>query len=446
MGEDAGRAQRRDLGGVKQVSSTVLVIAHGHPEFSPGGGEVAAYQLFCALQNRKGVKRAVFMARHSSSDWTGQISILRNDEFLWSTGISDWFKAQSARPHAVTGTFRKFLKTIRPDIVLLHHYAHMGVEILREIRNTCPSSKIVLTLHEYMGICHNIGQMVKRGSAELCFGESLQACVGCFPDRSEEDFWLRKHFIRRHFDAVDRFIAPSEFLRQRYIAWGLPAERIAVIENGQPDGARHAPRTLAPGGLRNRFAFFGQVTPFKGVDVLLSALANLPRKQRKDIHVEIHGANLESQDEAFRNRIEALRRPLMEEGVLHWPGAYHRDDLGRRMARIDWVVVPSVWWENSPVVIQEAFRFGRPLLCSNIGGMAEHVRDGIDGLHVGVGNTSDWGETLVSAAADVEGWDRFYHNMKTPLPVERAAERYLAWALDEASPGLGALPRLAADF
>ena len=46
------------------------------------------------------------------------------------------------------------------------------------------------------------------------------------------------------------------------------------------------------------------------------------------------------------------------------------------MASVDWVVVPSIWWENSPLVIQEAFGYGRPVICSDIGGMAEKVTDG----------------------------------------------------------------------
>ena len=56
------------------------------------------------------------------------------------------------------------------------------------------------------------------------------------------------------------------------------------------------------------------------------------------------------------------------------------------MAEIDWVVVPSIWWENSPLVIQEAFLHGRPVICSDIGGMAEKVRHGVDGLHFRVGD------------------------------------------------------------
>lgn len=410
------------------MTGPVLIISHGHRDFSPGGAEVAAHQLFSALRQAEPAREVVLLARHSRGAPNGLITPLRQDEYLWSTGIGNWFKFQSAAPDSVLGAFRSFLARLKPSMVFVHHYAHMGLEMLREIRRTCPAARIVLTFHEFYAMCANGGQMVKTATRELCFEGAPQACVGCFPERSEEEFWLRKHFIRRHFDCVDCFVAPSEFLRQRYIAWGLAPERIAVIENGQPDGDRLPARPLPDGGRRNRFAFFGQVTPFKGVDPLLAALSNLGRKQRQSLHVEIHGANLENQDPAFRARIEALRKPLMEEGVLHWPGAYHRDDLARRMARIDWVVVPSLWWENSPVVIQEARRFGRPILCSNIGGMAEHVRDGVDGIHVGVGNATDWGESLL-AATDPDTWDRLQASLRPPLSVTSAASAYLEWAL-----------------
>lgn len=56
------------------------------------------------------------------------------------------------------------------------------------------------------------------------------------------------------------------------------------------------------------------------------------------------------------------------------------------MQSVDIIAVPSVWWENSPLVIQEAFRNGRPVICSDIGGMAEKVRDGIDGFHFHTGS------------------------------------------------------------
>ncbi len=51
------------------------------------------------------------------------------------------------------------------------------------------------------------------------------------------------------------------------------------------------------------------------------------------------------------------------------------------MAGIDWVVVPSIWWETGPIVVLEAFQYGRPVICSDIGGMSEKVTDGVNGLH-----------------------------------------------------------------
>ena len=76
------------------------------------------------------------------------------------------------------------------------------------------------------------------------------------------------------------------------------------------------------------------------------------------------------------------------------------------MAETDWVVVPSVWWENAPLVIQEAFQHGRPVIASDIGGMAEHVRDGVDGLHFRAGDHEALARTLGNAAADPALWER----------------------------------------
>jgi glycosyltransferase involved in cell wall biosynthesis len=58
------------------------------------------------------------------------------------------------------------------------------------------------------------------------------------------------------------------------------------------------------------------------------------------------------------------------------------------------VVVPSIWWENSPVVIQEALAANVPLIASDIGGMAEKVRADIDGLHFLVGDYVDLAEKM----------------------------------------------------
>ena len=96
------------------------------------------------------------------------------------------------------------------------------------------------------------------------------------------------------------------------------------------------------------------------------------------------------------------------------------------MAQVDWVVVPSIWWENSPLVIQEAFLHGRPVICSDIGGMAEKVDDGVNGLHFAkVGSPQDLARVLVDAV-DTDGlWERLREGIPE-VQSAAVAERHAA--------------------
>ena len=415
-----------------QGRQRILVMAHAHPDFSLGGGEIAAYNLFRAYRADPAVEAAWFLGRVDRGHATpsGAIGLRRADEYTWDQGIGDWHMLRAAHRDSLLDGFAQLLRALRPTVVHLHHYMHLGLEVLRVVRNELPDARIVMTLHEYMAICRNNGQMIKADGKRLCSGATPQECQACFPQQSVEDFWLRRHWFERHFDLVDRFVSPSAFLRQRYIEWGIAPDRIEVIENGQPGAPPLPPRALADGEPRNRFAFFGQVTPFKGLDVLFEALAQLPDEARRRIVLEVHGANLELQAEAYRERVEALRADLHEDGVVQWVGPYQPSELRARMAAVDWVVVPSIWWENSPMVIQEAFECGRPLLVSDIGGMAEKVRDGVDGLHVAAGNRLAWGRALLRAAGETGLWDRLRSGIRAPADHAQAARHHLDMLAD----------------
>ena len=100
---------------------------------------------------------------------------------------------------------------------------------------------------------------------------------------------------------------------------------------------------------------------------------------------------------------------------MRWVGSYEQTELAQRMDKVDWVVVPSIWWENSPMVIQEAFANGKPVICAGIGGMAEKVRDGVDGLHFEVRNPFDLAETMIRAAVEPGLWQKLKANIREPL-------------------------------
>lgn len=402
----------------------ILVMAHRHPDFSLGGGEIAAYNLYKAYRENPQVEDAWFLASADRGRGNnGAISPRRANEYLWEQSIGDWTMLKAAHRRSVTEGFADLLRALRPTAVHAHHYAHLGVEFLRVIKEVDPTIKVYLTLHEYMAICHNQGQMIKT-NGRLCSRESLDDCRACFPQFSVQDFWRRKHFIQGHFEHVDHFISPSEFLRQRYITWGIPADKISVIENGQDDAEPLPPRPLLDGQTRNRFGYFGQINPFKGLDVLLKALREMPKEERKKIVLEVHGANLETQTGEFRDKIAELAAPLIKQGVVQWVGPYQPHELRSRMAGVDWMVIPSVWWENSPMVIQEAFVCGRPVIGSNIGGMAEKIRHGVDGLHVPVASTKEWADAF-TRASDLTTWEECAKNIAAPLNHRECAEAHL---------------------
>jgi glycosyltransferase involved in cell wall biosynthesis len=408
-----------------------MVIVHAHPDFSVGGAEIAAYNLFRTLKARSGFGESIFLARSDlASQAHGSIMLRRPGEYLWRQDVGDWFRLRAQNPMAVMGAFREFLKTERPDVVFLHHYVHIGVEVLREIKLTLPDCVLIVTLHEYFAICNRQGQMVKNNTKKLCYREGLEDCSNCFPERTPQDFWLRKHYIQKHFEFADAFVSPSEFLRKRHIEWGIPAEHIVVIENGQPVSHAPPPKDGAtnPAHGRTRFGFFGQITEYKGVEILLQAVHVVPGELRARMAVEVHGANLEWQTQAFQELIETLRKPLIVEGSLRWVGPYEQTELAQRMSKVDWVVVPSIWWENSPLVIQEAFVNGKPVICAGIGGMAEKVRDGVDGLHFEVRNPLDLADVLIRAVLEQGLCDRLRGNIRKPLTLEECADAYLALA------------------
>jgi glycosyltransferase involved in cell wall biosynthesis len=243
-----------------------------------------------------------------------------------------------------------------------------------------PKAPILYTLHEFLPICNRDGQLV-RTSGELCLKESPRRCNECFPWIPKSAFYLRKRFIQSHFQNVDLFLAPSHFLRNRYLDWGIPEEKIVFEDYGRvpvppmDESDRDGPP--------KRLGFFGQFSPYKGVKVLLRAMALL-QDSGVDAHLFLHGANIELHGGEF----EAETRELIAKAGdnVTFAGPYDHADLPALMQNVDWVVVPSTWWENSPLVIQEAFLHRRPVICSNVGGMAEKVHDGVNGIHFIRGN------------------------------------------------------------
>lgn len=400
----------------------VLLISHYHPELVRGGAQQVAYELFEGLKGCPGVE-PVFLA---GIDQTSPVLFKsgaritgfdgRPGEFLFLSRDYDFAWEKISAP-LLAEAFQEFLLLVQPDVVHFHQFMLFGIDFLTLTRRTLPRAKIVFTAHEFLTMCAANGHMVRWTDQSLCTRASAVRCHQCRPERPPEHYFMREMWMKTHLAVVDVFTTPSRFMIERFCAWGLEREKFVHVTNGQ-ELRRGRELAAAPRRVRNRFGFFGQLIDSKGVHVILEAVALLRAEGFVDFQVEINGDNIQFASAPWREAFEVFvaeeaKRKLAERNVI-FNGAYHHDQLASRMARIDWCVVPSVWWEIFCLVISEAWRFGRPVIASDVGGLAERITDGGDGLLFALGDARALAETMRRACSEEGLWERLAAGISAP--------------------------------
>lgn len=402
----------------------VLFLTHNHPALQPGGTEAFAHGLFRAMRDEHGAE-GLFLA--------GVTSLLRErrpgtllqaagdapDEMLVSLDQFDRFYLSQGDVYGLAA-IAPMIERLAPHVVHLHHPLLWGMEGIDMLRRAAPRAAMVATLHDYFCLCPREGQLL-TSDGRLCLGPSPDTCRKCLPDRPSGDFTLRDLGIRSAFAGFDALIAPSRFLRDRFVAAGWEGARIHVLGNAVA-AAAPVPHRATPDGRRDRFAVFGNVNRFKGTLVALEASARLTREGVAH-GLAVHGGTA-WQSDAFLAEFGAALAAAPD-AVHH--GAYVPAELAGRIAAADWVVVPSIWWENAPLVVLEAFRHRRPVICGDAGGMAEAVRDGVDGLHAPIGNPAGLASVMRRAAEAPGLWDRLVDGIAEPPDFGAAAAAHLAF-------------------
>ena len=342
------------------------------------------------------------------------------DEFLLPGQAFDDFHHVIYDPRR-NKAIKRFLEDHKPDVIHVHHSLWIGLEFLQLARKVLPDVKIIYTLHEYLAICYLRGQLFRDGEGGICHDSSPDQCTRCFPDRTADDFILRRRGFKRAFELVDHFISPSEYLRQRFIDWGLAADRISVIANGharkRPDGwtPSHSP------GL-NVFGFFGQYVDVKGIDVLLRAavLAAEHLDDDQEIEIKIFGGNKQHASESYLAKIEDILEDAPENLKITEMGSYSRDNVFDLMTTVDWVVMPSVWPETFGLVVSEAWDARRPVISSRAGGLGDRIVDGENGLSFLPGSATQLAQILQDCVGDADKWRALTGSMSDEITLQSA--------------------------
>ena len=404
------------------MPTRTLNVLHAIHDFLPrhrAGSEVYALNLCRELQNRCHV--SVLCAdydpsrEHGSFRWrlldgVPVVEIANNWEFR--TLADTYHSAQiGARLHQV-------LDVIQPDVVHIHSLLNLTFDLPALAQ--AAGIPVVATLHDYTLVCASGGQRLHRAEQHVCHTIDVDRCARCFqesafydqmtvgrlgttagapglvqrlakaanrllpsgfvgtaarvvgravgPDVTPADIERRLDAARSVFQDVDVFVAPSASLAKEYVRLGLPADKMRVSDYGFPAQSKQVRRTPS---TRLQIGYVGSIVWHKGVHVLIDA-AKLLRESDWDL--KVFGDLAVSPEYASSLRRAAEGQPVQ------FMGRFDQHDTGEVFAQIDVLVVPSLWLENSPLVIHEAFMAGVPVIGARIGGIVDLVRDQENGL------------------------------------------------------------------
>jgi glycosyltransferase involved in cell wall biosynthesis len=417
---------------LERTKMRVLYVVHGFPPDTWAGTEV--YTLGLALEMQRRGHEVVILTRApaalSVADGGPLDFALELGDFqglpVWrmTHRLAHGSLRESYHQPRAEAAFREVLLRVRPDVVHFQHMLHMSAG-LGHVARECGVPTII-TVNDYWPLCARV-QLIRPDGVRCPENQGL-GCFVCVKDKDYSriplarqmlpvaepfiamfgatggvpgmahlaqyanefrDMAERHEFVVGGYAACDLVIGPSRFLRQKLLDTGrFDAHRVLYSDYGTlTDNVRAISKKPDARG-RVRFGYVGSLVWYKGVDVLVKAMGRLVG-QSAVLHVY---GDFKPGADAHHAELERLARESGADVVFH--GRFDNRDIAKVYEEIDVLVVPSVWFENSPITIHESYLFKTPLVVSNIGGMAELVRDGVDGLHFEVGDDADLARVL----------------------------------------------------
>ncbi len=324
----------------------------------------------------------------------------------------------------------------QPDLVHVEHFMGLPLELAAELtRRAIP---YVVTLHDYWYICAN-AQLLTNTDQTICPGPDGQAlnCARCAAARSGYPLGgaaapllapLMKRRNGRSAAVLNKsggIIAPTRFVRDCYQSLLPAAMRIDVLPHGiaYPQLARERRSKQMPDG-RLRVGYIGSIAWQKGVHVLVSAVNSLPEEE---VSLMLFG-DLDLFPDYARHLRQLITRPGIE-----LAGIVDRDQLWSAISGFDVVVLPTLWYETSVLVIDEVNALGVPIIGSDIGVMKEKIADGRNGRLFPVGDARALGAVLreiVERPETLDIWRRYIDPVFTLEDHIRGLEEIYARAVN----------------
>lgn len=408
----------------------IVLVVHQFLPRHVAGTEIYTFSLAKGLRDR-GHEVRIYTKEEGSA---GACSTERDDQYEGfpvrrilvdrnrrrGHGLIRAFRRSLSDPE-IDRAFDRFLREWRPDLVHFQHTVGLSTAMVGVAkRRRLP---VVFTLHDYWHLCHRT--QLLTSALEICEGPGSGAkCASCIQHplvtnvRGEMGLrWIgrlagiyRTRFMRRCLLQADLMIAPSAFLRQRFIAHGVPPERIIRLPHGIAlelfKGFQKRPTD------RLRIGFVGSIIVHKGVHLLIEAFSRLGSVGAELL---IYGGSTATPEYAQQLQQKAAGQPI------RFMGGFRNDEIARILGGLDLLVVPSIWPENAPLTIQEALAVRVPVIAPRVGGIPALVHNGTNGLLFEVGSVDSLTAALRRVATEPDLMKRLRESTPEVVSMQQHA-------------------------
>lgn len=370
----------------------IMQVIHGYPMRYNAGSEVYTQSLCHALADRNEVH--VFTREEDSFAPDFQLRVEQDvdDPRITLHVVNNPRNKDRYRDVEIDQQFVNVVEHLKPDVVHIGHLNHLSTSLVAEAAHR--KIPIIYTLHDYWLMCPR-GQFMQTFPEDpkdlwaVCAGQEDYYCAKrCYarsfsgsPTERDKDsaYWAewigrRMAHVRKMADLVQAFIAPSHFLLIRFRdAFKIPEEKLHFLDYGF-DLKRLCGRVRTPDEPFT-FGYIGSHLPAKGIQNLIEAFGQVRGKSL----LRIWGRSRGQDTVTLRNAASQLPGDAVKR--IDWFPEYRNQDIVTKVFnRVDAIVVPSIWIENSPLVIHEALQARIPVITADVGGMAEYVHHEVNGL------------------------------------------------------------------
>lgn len=273
----------------------------------------------------------------------------------------------------------------------------------------------IITLTDFWLICPKYILLTSRGN--LCTGpERGNACHDLCPE-------FPKDLIKRRLNIAEvilfnskKVISPSNFVGSIFKKEFGNLD-MKVINHGISYSKIKKNRRVYKKGDKLIFCYAGSLNRHKGVNILLDAFKNI---ESKDVVLKIYGSG---PDELYVNK---LKDTAKEYKRIEFCGVFSEEQVGDILSKVDVVIVPSLWYENYPLILHEALACNVPVIVSNVGGMAEKIIDGLNGYTFRIGDSNHLKSVLELVINNPQMLNELKSNIKNSMipTVEQEAYAY----------------------